>query len=119
MRVATRLIISWMSTVLPTPAPPNRPILPPSRYGESKSMTLMPVSNICLVGARRPRMPAAGGVGPALAGLASGSSRASPHMLKMWPRADANRNGDRGAGVARRTTDRPSVGTMATARTLL
>ena len=27
--VATRLIISWMSTVLPTPAPPNRPILPP------------------------------------------------------------------------------------------
>ncbi len=27
---ATRVIISWMSTVLPTPAPPNRPILPPS-----------------------------------------------------------------------------------------
>ena len=26
---ATRMIISWMSTVLPTPAPPNRPILPP------------------------------------------------------------------------------------------
>ena len=29
--VATRLIISWMSTVLPTPAPPNNPILPPRR----------------------------------------------------------------------------------------
>ena len=27
--LATRVIISWMSTVLPTPAPPNRPILPP------------------------------------------------------------------------------------------
>ena len=26
---ATRAIISWISTVLPTPAPPNRPILPP------------------------------------------------------------------------------------------
>ena len=26
---ATRVIISWISTVLPTPAPPNRPILPP------------------------------------------------------------------------------------------
>ena len=28
---ATRRIISVMSTVLPTPAPPNRPILPPCR----------------------------------------------------------------------------------------
>ena len=27
---ATRVIISWMRTVLPTPAPPNRPILPPA-----------------------------------------------------------------------------------------
>ena len=27
--VATRVIISVISTVLPTPAPPNRPILPP------------------------------------------------------------------------------------------
>ena len=44
--VATRAIISWISTVLPTPAPPNRPILPPWTYGVSRSMTLMPVSNI-------------------------------------------------------------------------
>ena len=36
-----------MMTVLPTPAPPNSPILPPLRYGSSRSMTLMPVSNIC------------------------------------------------------------------------
>ena len=42
---ATRRIISWMSTVLPTPAPPNRPILPPRTYGVSRSMTLMPVTN--------------------------------------------------------------------------
>ena len=39
-------ISSMMMTVLPTPAPPNRPILPPCRYGSSRSMTLMPVSNI-------------------------------------------------------------------------
>ena len=32
-----------ISTVLPTPAPPNRPILPPLLYGSSKSITLMPV----------------------------------------------------------------------------
>ncbi len=33
---ATRLIISVMSTVLPTPAPPNRPILPPATYGREQ-----------------------------------------------------------------------------------
>ena len=33
-------------TVLPTPAPPNRPALPPRTSGQSRSMTLMPVSNI-------------------------------------------------------------------------
>jgi hypothetical protein len=27
--LATLLMSSWMSTVLPTPAPPKRPILPP------------------------------------------------------------------------------------------
>ena len=50
--VATRLIISVMSTVLPTPAPPNRPILPPATYGVSRSMTLMPVSNMRADGSR-------------------------------------------------------------------
>ncbi len=30
------LISSWMSTVLPTPAPPNRPILPPLRVGREQ-----------------------------------------------------------------------------------
>ena len=42
---ATRRIISWIRTVLPTPAPPNRPIFPPATYGVSRSMTLMPVSS--------------------------------------------------------------------------
>ena len=39
-------IISVSSTVLPTPAPPNRPALPPRSSGASTSMTLMPVSKI-------------------------------------------------------------------------
>ena len=47
---ATRVIISWISTVLPTPAPPNRPILPPLTYGVSRSMTLIPVSRISVRG---------------------------------------------------------------------
>ena len=33
-----------MSTVLPTPAPPKRPIFPPRRYGARRSTTLIPVS---------------------------------------------------------------------------
>src|SRR3712207_6199900 len=37
---------SWISTVLPTPAPPKRPILPPLAYGASRSTTLMPVTRI-------------------------------------------------------------------------
>ena len=42
--LATLLISSWMMTVLPTPAPPKIPILPPLRNGQTRSMTLRPVS---------------------------------------------------------------------------
>lgn len=34
-----------MFTVLPTPAPPNRPILPPLANGQIRSITLMPVGS--------------------------------------------------------------------------
>ena len=34
-----------MLTVLPTPAPPNKPTLPPLAKGQTKSITLMPVSS--------------------------------------------------------------------------
>ena len=34
-----------MLTVLPTPAPPNRPTLPPLANGQIRSITLMPVSS--------------------------------------------------------------------------
>jgi len=46
-------IISVSSTVLPTPAPPNSPDLPPRSSGVSTSMILMPVSNTCDCAARR------------------------------------------------------------------
>ena len=39
---------SMMTTVLPTPAPPNRPILPPFKKGWIRSMTFTPVSNISI-----------------------------------------------------------------------
>ena len=37
-----------MITVLPTPAPPNSPTLPPFAYGAKRSTTLIPVSKISL-----------------------------------------------------------------------
>ncbi|MNT34989.1 hypothetical protein D3C72_1709980 [compost metagenome] len=39
------MINSWINTVLPTPAPPNNPILPPLEYGSNKSITLIPVKS--------------------------------------------------------------------------
>ena len=43
------LLISSISvTVLPTPAPPNRPTLPPLAIGIIKSITLIPVSKIAV-----------------------------------------------------------------------
>ena len=41
---AMLLMSSRMTTVLPTPAPPNNPIFPPFGYGTMRSTTLMPVS---------------------------------------------------------------------------
>ena len=40
-------ISSWSTTVLPTPAPPNAPTLPPLRNGQMRSITLMPVTSTC------------------------------------------------------------------------
>ena len=45
--LAMLLISSMMTTVLPTPAPPNAPTLPPFRNGQIRSMTLMPVVSTC------------------------------------------------------------------------
>ena len=42
---AILLMSSMMSTVFPTPAPPNNPILPPLAYGARRSTTLIPVIN--------------------------------------------------------------------------
>ena len=44
-------ISSIMFTVFPTPAPPNNPTLPPFANGQTKSITLMPVSSNSVAGA--------------------------------------------------------------------
>ena len=46
--IATFLIISITKTVLPTPAPPKKPIFPPFGKGAIKSITFIPVSRISI-----------------------------------------------------------------------
>ena len=50
MLLSTRLLISsWIRTVLPTPAPPNKPVLPPRRRARAGRWHLMPVSKISVL----------------------------------------------------------------------
>ena len=84
---ATRVIISWMSTVLPTPAPPNRPILPPLTYGVSRSRTLIPVSRISVLGSSWSNGGASRWIGQrsVTSSEAVGTSSVSPSTLNTWP----------------------------------
>ena len=50
--IATLWMSSWMSTVLPRPAPPKKPTFPPLTNGAMRSMTLSPVSKISSFGER-------------------------------------------------------------------
>ena len=115
------LISSWISTVLPTPAPPNRPILPPRVYGASRSMTLMPVSRICGFGSRSSNSGGARWIDQrsALSGISSPLSIASPSTLKMRPSVTSPTGTEMGAPVSSTSLPRarPSVASIATART--
>src|SRR5918999_2075972 len=111
-----------MITVLPTPAPPNMPILPPCTYGSSRSITLIPVSNIWVLGSSSSKGGGSRWIGQrSSAEIESGStSRASPSTLYTWPRTPSPTGTVIGAPVfttgAPRTT--PSVGFRAMARTI-
>ena len=56
-------ISSMISTVLPTPAPPNIAALPPVTKGANRSMTLMPVWKICWPAPSRSRAGAGAWIG--------------------------------------------------------
>src|SRR4051794_11699456 len=120
---ATRRIISVINTVLPTPAPPNRPILPPERYGVSRSMTLMPEVNMRRDGSSESNKGASRWMSQRSmsAYLAGSSSRTSPHTFQTWPRVRSPTGTCRPCPKLRTAVPRvsPSVGFMHTARTRL
>ncbi|CPU67342.1 Uncharacterised protein [Mycobacteroides abscessus] len=118
---ATRWIISWMRTVLPTPAPPKRPIFPPCTYGVRRSMTLMPVSNIVVFDSSWSNAGGLRWIGQrsVISIVSPGSAlRTSPVTLKTLPLVTSPTGTLIGAPVsvtcAPRT--RPSVGLRAIAR---
>src|SRR6266702_2010525 len=118
---ATPSIISWMITVLPTPAPPNMPILPPATYGSSRSITLMPVWNISVFGSSWSKAGAWRWIGQRSSPPSKpGSSSALPSTLKTCPRVFSPTGTVIGTPVlvTAAPLTRPSVGDMAIARTV-
>ena len=120
---ATRRIISWMSTVLPTPAPPNRPILPPLTYGHSRSMTLMPVSSISVFDSSWSKAGALRWISQRslISSEPAGTSSVSPRAFHTWPLVMS----PTGTAMARPVSTtgaprtRPSVGCIEMALTML
>ena len=109
--MATLWISSWISTVLPTPAPPNRPILPPRTYGASRSTTLMPVSKISTFGDSSPNAGGSRWIGQRSPLPGSPAvDRIADHVPDPAERLVADRHGDRLAGVDDVDAARETVG---------
>src|ERR1043166_7350918 len=91
-----------MLTVLPTPAPPKRPTLPPLANGQTRSMTLMPVSNSSVDGDNSSNVGASRWIDivfSARPGAAVGD-RPAEDVHDASERLRAHRDHDRPAGVA-------------------
>ena len=100
-RLAMLLISSIMLTVLPTPAPPNRPTLPPLANGHIRSMTLMPVSSRSLPEDWSSYVGAARWISQCVGRLDRTGfvDRLAEHVHDAAQRADADRHRDALAGV--------------------
>ena len=111
-----------INTVLPTPAPPKRPILPPFTYGAIRSTTLIPVSKICVSGERSSNLGAGRWIGhfsSATTGAGSWST-VSPSTLKIRPNTPSPTGTAIAAPVSSASILRviPSVELIATQRTV-
>ena len=120
--LATLLISSWMMTVLPTPAPPKTPTLPPLRKGAMRSMTLMPVSKTSTSVVWSSKAGGRRWIGRLFLALTGPfPSIGWPRTSNTRPRVDSPTGTVIGAPVSMTSVPRarPSVVVMATARTQL
>ena len=112
---------SWISTVLPTPAPPKSPTLPPLMYGAIRSTHLRPVSKISIFGERSRKAGGSRWIGQrsVSAGISPFSSIDWPITFHRRPRVGCPTGTEIGAPVSTTSTPRarPSVESIATART--
>ena len=94
-------ISSWMRTVLPTPAPPKRPILPPRTYGAIRSTTLIPVSKTSIFDVSSSNAGGSRWIGQrsAPAGGFLAVDRLAKHVPDPSQRHLADRNRDRRFGI--------------------
>jgi hypothetical protein len=88
------LISSIMFTVLPTPAPPNRPTLPPLANGQIRSITLMPVSSSSCEGDSSSYAGPCGGWAVSLVDRAALVDRVAQHVHDAAQRGLADRHRD-------------------------
>ena len=111
-----------MMTVLPTPAPPKMPTLPPFLKGQMRSMTLRPVSKTTSAVVCWSNAGAARWMGSmVVASTGPLPSMGSPSTSKTRPSVTSPTGTVIGAPVSRTSAPRgrPSVVVMATARTQL
>ena len=118
---AMLLMSSRMTTVLPTPAPPKAPALPPLMNGQMRSMTLMPVSRIWALVSWSTSAGAGRWIGYLLSKVTGPRlSTGWPVTSKMRPRTPAPTGTEMGAPVS--VTDiprfRPSTDDIAIARAI-
>jgi hypothetical protein len=108
-----------MSTVLPTPAPPKSPILPPRTYGAIRSITLMPVSKISTFADSSPKAGGSRWIGQRSPVAAGFPSTGSPITFQTRPSVSSPTGTEIGWPVSTISVPResPSVVSIATART--
>ncbi len=101
-----------MMTVLPTPAPPKRPTLPPLLYGSRRSTTLMPVSRTSVFGVLifEPRRRPVNGIGLFRLDRAHLVDRFAQHVDQPSECLAADRHGDRRPRILHIHPARETVG---------
>jgi hypothetical protein len=110
-----------MFTVLPTPAPPNRPILPPLAKGQTRSITLMPVGSRSTEGESSSNFGAFEWIGRSSPpGMGPASSIGRPSTSMMRPSVPVPTGTEIGApvGLTAMPRRRPSEEPIAMVRTM-